>query len=165
MPAVLQHLPSVVHLLPAGSPQIRRNLAIKYQPGEPQKGRSISLSAAARISFPSSLVIWLLAMAVQVRIPLKPISHSGGKPITVPGGNRSGVGAKRRWHFDVAKIDRNRQVESVRSEAEAERSWRGWGCGARGSSPLPRLSKEFPEREERFGLNRGLSQLPSQTGS
>jgi len=39
----------------------------------------------------------------QVRIPLKAISHSGRKPITVPGGNRSGVGAKRRWHFDVDK--------------------------------------------------------------
>jgi hypothetical protein len=28
------------------------------------------------------------------RIPLKAISHSGGKPITVPEGNRSGVGVK-----------------------------------------------------------------------
>ena len=58
---------------------------------------------------------------VLVRIPLKAISHSGGKPITVPEGNRSGVGAKRRWHFDVAKTDRNRQVESVRSGAKAAR--------------------------------------------
>ena len=33
-------------------------------------------------------------LPVQVRIPLKPIGQSGGKPITVPGGNRSGVGAK-----------------------------------------------------------------------
>jgi hypothetical protein len=70
-----------------------------------------------------------------VRIPLKAISDSGAKPITIPEGSRSSVGAKRRWHFDVAKIDRNRQVESC------------------------------PEREQRFGLNRGLSQLPSQTGS
>jgi hypothetical protein len=45
-----------------------------------------------------------------VRIPLKAIGHSGGKPITVPGGNPSGVGAKRRWLFDVAKPDRNRQT-------------------------------------------------------
>jgi hypothetical protein len=58
---------------------------------------------------------------LKLRIPLKAISHSGGKPITVPGGNRSGVGAKRRWHFDVAKTDRNRQVESVRSGAKAAR--------------------------------------------
>jgi hypothetical protein len=78
--------------------------------------------------------------AMCVRIPPKAISHSGRKPITVPGGNRSGVGAKRRWHFDVAKTDRNRQVESVRSEAKEGWSWRGWGCGARGRSPLPRLS-------------------------
>ena len=39
----------------------------------------------------------------QLRIPLKAISHSGGKPIRIPGGNRPGIGAKRRWHFDVAK--------------------------------------------------------------
>jgi hypothetical protein len=37
-----------------------------------------------------------------LRIPLKAIGHSGG--------NRSGVGAKRCWHFSVAKTDRNRQV-------------------------------------------------------
>jgi hypothetical protein len=77
-----------------------------------------------------------------MRIPLKAIGHSGGKPITVPGGNRSGVGAKRRWLFDVAKTDRNRQAKSVQSEAEAEWSWRGWVCGARGSSPLPQLNTQ-----------------------
>jgi hypothetical protein len=79
-----------------------------------------------------------------VRIPLKPISHSGGKPITVPGGNRSGVGVKRRWHFDVAKTDRNRQVESIRSEAKAGWSWRGWGQGA--SVPCPASARSDPER-------------------
>src|SRR5690349_17979334 len=41
----------------------------------------------------------------QMRIPVKAISDSGGKPITIPEGNRSGVGAKRRWLFDVAKTD------------------------------------------------------------
>ena len=60
-------------------------------------------------------------LLLQVRIPLKAISDSGGKPISIPEENRSGVGAKRRWHFDVAKTDRNRQVESVRSKAEEER--------------------------------------------
>jgi len=55
-----------------------------------------------------------------LRIPLKAISDSGAKPTTIPEGNRSGVGAKRRWHFDVAKTDRNRQAEFVRSEAEEE---------------------------------------------
>ena len=76
-----------------------------------------------------------------VRIPLKAISDSGGKPITIPEANRSGVGAKRRWHFDVAKTDRNRQAESVRSEAKEEVVARK-GCGERGSSPLPRLSTQ-----------------------
>lgn len=75
-------------------------------------------------------------------IPLKAISDSGGKPISIPAANRSGVGAKRRWHFDVAKTDQNRQAESVRSEAKAGCSLRGWECGARGSSPLPRLSTQ-----------------------
>ena len=59
-----------------------------------------------------------IPLQVNLRIPLKAISDSGGKPITIPEGNRSGVGAKRRWLFDVAKTDRNRQVESVRSEAK-----------------------------------------------
>jgi uncharacterized protein (TIGR03435 family) len=40
-----------------------------------------------------------------VRIPLKAITDSGGKAITIPEANRSGVGAKRRWHFDVAKTE------------------------------------------------------------
>jgi hypothetical protein len=31
----------------------------------------------------------VLALFMQVRIPQKAISHSGRKPITVPGGNRS----------------------------------------------------------------------------
>ena len=33
---------------------------------------------------------------VEVRIPVKPITRSGGKPITCSGANRSPVGAKRR---------------------------------------------------------------------
>jgi hypothetical protein len=52
----------------------------------------------------------------------------------------------------VAKPDWNRQAKSVRSEAKEKWSWRGWGCGARGSSPVLRLSTETPEREQRFGL-------------
>ena len=77
-----------------------------------------------------------------VRIPLKAIRdsgrnadhHSGGKPIR--------IGAKRRWHFDIARTDRNRQAESVRSEAKAGWSWRG--CGERGGSPCPRFSTQWP---------------------
>jgi len=81
-------------------------------------------------------------IALRLRIPLKAISHSGGKPITIPGGNRSGVGAKRRWHFDVAKTDRNRQVESVQSEAKEGWPWRGWGAGQGAAVPCPRLSTQ-----------------------
>jgi hypothetical protein len=76
-----------------------------------------------------------------LRIPLKAISHSGGKPITVPVGNRSGVGAKRRWHFDVAKTDRNRQVESVRSAAKGETRTRRKGCGERGGTVADRIGR------------------------
>ena len=86
----------------------------------------------------------LLQFSPGLRIPLKAISHSGGKPITVPVGNRSGVGAKRRWHFDVAKTDRNRQVESVRSAAKEETRKQRKGCGERGGSPCPRLSTQRP---------------------
>jgi len=82
----------------------------------------------------------------QVRIPLMEVGHPRGKPITVPEGNRSGVGAKRRWQFDVAKTD-TRLIEivkwiSIRSGAKVERSWRGWGRRARGGNPLPRLGTE-----------------------
>jgi len=30
---------------------------------------------------------------------------------------------------------------------------RGWGCGARGGSPLPRLSTQNAERDQRSGLS------------
>jgi hypothetical protein len=40
-----------------------------------------------------------------VRIPLKAIGDSGGRPITIPDGTDQGVGAKRRWLFDFAKTD------------------------------------------------------------
>jgi hypothetical protein len=81
------------------------------------------------------------------RIPPKAISNSGGKPLTIPEGNRSGVGAKRRWHFDVAKTDQNRQAECVRSEAEERvaRSERGAGKGAAALVPASALKR--PERE------------------
>jgi hypothetical protein len=79
-------------------------------------------AALISIHFRTLLRVISSARAINVmvlRIPLKAIGHSRGKPITVPGGNRSGVGAKRRWLFDVAKPDRNRQAKSVRSEAKA----------------------------------------------
>jgi hypothetical protein len=91
----------------------------------------------------------------QVRIPLRAISDSGGKPITIPGGNRSGVGAKRRWHLDGAKTDRNRQAELVRSEAKAGYHKQRKRRGERGGSPCPRLSPQWPgaRRALRFGSN------------
>jgi hypothetical protein len=72
-----------------------------------------------------------------VWIPLKATSNSGGKPIIIPEGDRSGVGAKRRWHFDVAKTDRNRQVESPeRSEGGMIVARMGvWGKGRQPFSP------------------------------
>jgi hypothetical protein len=39
--------------------------------------------------------------------------------ITNPEANRSGVGVKQRWHFDVVKTDWNRQAKSVRSANSA----------------------------------------------
>ena len=95
-----------------------------------------SLSSSTNVYGASSEKLTVSPDKASLRIPLKAISDSGGKAITIPDGNRSGVGAKRRWLFDVAKTDRNRQAESVRSEAKAGWSWRGWGCGARGGSPL-----------------------------
>jgi hypothetical protein len=53
----------------------------------------------------------------------------------------------------LPRTDRNRQAESVRSEAKAGWPWRGWGCGARGSSPLPRLSTEWPRARKALGRN------------
>src|SRR5262245_2711301 len=38
---------------------------------------------------------------------------------------------------------------SVRSEAEVGGCTRGWRCGARGGSPLPRIGTQKPEREQR----------------
>jgi hypothetical protein len=103
-----------------------------------------------------------------LRIPLKAISDSRAKPITIPEGNRSGVGAKRRWHFDVAKTDRNRQAESVRSvrsvrsAAKEEARKQRKGCGERGGSPCPRLSTKRPRSaNSASACNRGLSQLLS----
>jgi hypothetical protein len=84
-----------------------------------------------------------------LRIPLKAIGHSRGKPITVPEGNRSGVGAKRRWHSDVAKTDRNRQGKSVRSEAEAECWVEDGGVGQGAAVPCPASAISDPERRER----------------
>jgi hypothetical protein len=53
-------------------------------------------------------------------------SPSSGKPvITVPGGNRSGAGAKLRWRFEVAKTDRNRQMVSARSASAVPQAAKG----------------------------------------
>jgi hypothetical protein len=65
-----------------------------------------------------------------VRIPLKAISDSGGKPITIPEANRSGVGAKRRQD--------GRGEDGV------------WGKG-QPSLAAPQHA-ETPEREQRFGF-------------
>src|ERR1700733_1584687 len=82
--------------------------------------------------------------ADRIGFPLKAISDSGGKAITIPEGNRSGVGAKRRWLFDVAKTDRNRQGESLRSEAEEGSREERKRYGKTVGSPLPRLSTQWP---------------------
>ncbi len=60
------------------------------------------------------------AWAGQMRIPLKAISQSGGKPITIPGETDQASEQSDAGTFDVAKTDRNRQAESVRSKAEEE---------------------------------------------
>jgi hypothetical protein len=75
-----------------------------------------------------------------VRIPLKAISHSGGKPITIPGENRSGVGAKRRWHFDVAKTDRDRQVDFYPERSEGWMVVARMGVRGKGRQSLAPLS-------------------------
>jgi hypothetical protein len=85
--------------------------------------RPVGMAADARALTPvagpfrSGTATLPLSQVVNLRIPLKAISDSGPKPIRIPERNRSGVGAKRRWFFDVAKPDRNRQAKSVRSEA------------------------------------------------
>ena len=84
-----------------------------------------------------------------LRIPLKAISDSGAKPITIPEGNRSGVGAKRRWLFDVAKSDRNRQAESVRSEAEVDAASGERGAGKGAAAVVPASVHRTPERDQR----------------
>lgn len=87
-----------------------------------------------------------------MRIPLKAISDSEAKPIKIPDGNRSDVGAKRRWFLDVAKTDRDRQVEFVRSdlsEAKRRKDGRGedgvWGKGHQSLTPPQHTLT--PERE------------------
>ena len=91
----------------------------------------------------------LQSIALQLRIPLKAISDSGGKPITIPERNRSGVGAKRRWLFDVAKTDRNRQAESVRSEAKAGGRNQRKGRGERDAVLCPASAHRGTERDQR----------------
>jgi hypothetical protein len=44
---------------------------------------------------------------------------SGGKPNSLQTENKQASKGKRRWQFDVAKTDRDRQAESVRSEGKA----------------------------------------------
>jgi len=86
---------------------------------------------------------------LKLRIPLKAISDSGAKPITIPEGNRSGVGAKRRWLFDVAKSDRNRQAASVRSEAEVDAASGERGAGKGAAALVPASAHRTPERDQR----------------
>ncbi len=79
-----------------------------------------------------------------VRIPLKAIGHSGGNPITVPGGTDQASEQSDAGTLMLPRLIGIVKRKSDRSETEAEWSWRGWGRGARGSSPLPRLSTQFP---------------------
>ena len=87
---------------------------------------------------------------------MKAIGHSGGKPITVPRGNRSGVGAKRRWLFDVAKTDRNRPKRSEGRMVVARLGVVGQGAAV----PCPASAHRSPEPRRRFGLKR-IDVLPS----
>ena len=87
-----------------------------------------------------------LRVGVYVRIPLKAISYSGGKPITIPDANRSGVGAERRLALsDAARTGRNlsRGICPARSLGKTPVAEKGVR-GKRGGSPLPRLSAQRP---------------------
>jgi hypothetical protein len=83
-------------------------------------------------------------IALELRIPLKAISDSGGKAITIPETNRSGVGAQRRWHFDVAKTDRNRQAESVRAKRRQDGRGEDGGVGQGAAIPCPASARSSP---------------------
>src|SRR3569623_2468285 len=76
-----------------------------------RRGDAIQLIVRKRSALARQHIAIQIITRTRLRIPLKAISHSGGKPIRIPEGNRSGVGAKRRWLFDVAKTDRNRRAE------------------------------------------------------
>src|ERR1700683_4944069 len=71
-----------------------------------------------------------------MRIPPKAISNSGGKPITLPEGNRSGVGAKRRWHFDVAKTDSESSSGIFPERGEGRMAVARMGVRGKGRQPL-----------------------------
>src|SRR5215471_15893395 len=61
-------------------------------------------------------------------------------------GNPNTIGASRRWQVDCAVkcSASSTEIDCIRSEAEGGGHTRGWGCGARGGSPLPRLNTQNP---------------------
>ena len=86
-------------------------------------------------------------VALRLRIPMKAIGDSGRKPITIPEANRFGVEAKRRWHFDLARTDRNRQAELLSGASGAKRrrdvpGEKGRGQGA--AVPCPASARSDP---------------------
>jgi hypothetical protein len=52
------------------------------------------------------------------------------------------------------------QEKPVRSGAEVECPWRGWGVGQRAAVPCPAQHAVTPQREQRFGLKLKVSVLP-----
>src|SRR5579871_3330726 len=89
-----------------------------------------------------------------VGIPAKLNAYSEGNPNGIPGSTRTLSERSDAGISIVQEVFGFVKSESVRSEAEARWSWRGWGCGARGGSPLSPLQHAVtPSASSALGLS------------